>query len=198
MLLGCFVTNLEKSLTFLHVAELKSILTQLEVSDVGTKMFLINKIAYYAKTKKVLPTPKIPSVSLAKKSQEIPLHPNSLILKGAYKNDLKTRLFFKKLIGDDFHFTAFGIDWINDCWMNGTPPTYQEFADMWKKEYAWRKQNQVPPKTEWALINFVKNYLAQKPTASRTEVTKAWQEERLKQKQTALNLLHQLGFDIAL
>ena len=63
------------------------------------------------------------------------------MLKGGYKNDLKTRIFFKSIIGDYFHFTAFGIDWLKEQWMKGEPPTYKKFADMWTKEYAYREAN---------------------------------------------------------
>ncbi|XVN42631.1 MAG: hypothetical protein RCG15_08655 [Candidatus Rickettsia vulgarisii] len=59
------------------------------------------------------------------------LHPNTLMLKGSYKNDLRNRQFFKQLIGEHFHFTAIAIDWLNDRWMQGLPPppTYQEFLE---------------------------------------------------------------------
>ena len=49
-----------------------------------------------------------------RKGKKYPLQPKTKILIGAYKNDLATRLFFKELIGDHFHFTTFGIDWINE------------------------------------------------------------------------------------
>ncbi len=62
-----------------------------------------------------------------------------MILKGSYKNDLKTRLFFKNIVGDHFHFTAFGIDWINEKWMEGNPPTYRDYATMWQSEVDRRK-----------------------------------------------------------
>lgn len=100
------------------------------------------------------------------------------MLRGVYKNDLKNRLFFKGLIGDHFHFTAFGIDWLNKRWMDGHPPTYREFALMWQEEYAQRKRSVVQPKKEWAYINFVQHYGAQHSNASRTRMMQAWALER--------------------
>ena len=121
------------------------------------------------------------------------LDKETLMLKGAYKNDLKTRLFFKQLIGEYFHFTAFGIDWLNDRWMEGKPPTYQEFAEMWHKEYEKRKKTPVPPKEEWAYINFVQNSLSISPTASQESINHAWECERQKQKAKLLRWFRRSG-----
>ena len=101
-----------------------------------------------------------------------------MILKGSYKNDLKTRLFFKSIIGDHFHFTAFGIDWINARWFAGNPPTYQEFADMWITESEKRVLEGSVPKKEWAYINFTQKFIAQVPNASRQQLLYAWETER--------------------
>ena len=95
-----------------------------------------------------------------------------------------------------FHFTAFGIDWINQRWLVGNPPTYQEFAEMWQQEYSFRKQNKVAPKVEWAFINFTKEYLAKKPQATQTELHQAWQKERVLQKRIVESELKKIGIDI--
>ncbi len=78
----------------------------------------------------------LPAVSCASKGLKSDLHPEALILSGPYKNDLRTRNFVKDLVGEHFHFTAAGIDWIRACWERGKPPTYKEFADWWQAEYA--------------------------------------------------------------
>lgn len=66
-------------------------------------------------------------------------------------------MFLKKLIGDYFHFTAFGVDWVDERWMDGNPPTYQEFVDMWRAEYKRRQETPANPKEEWAYINLCNN-----------------------------------------
>ena len=172
---------LKESLNFLHVEELKNITDKFSLDNKGKKMEIIVRILHFLQTGERLVKPKFPDISCAK-NKTIPLAANSLMLKGAYKNDLKTRLFFKSLIGDYFHFTAFGIDWLNMSWMEGKPPTYQEFADMWKLEYQRRKENPVARKTEWAYINFVQAYYNKTPDAPREEVMKAWESERERHK----------------
>lgn len=172
------INDLKKSLTFLHIPELRDILENLVLPTDGKKIALIYRIVHFLETGKILHSPKIPEVSKARKGIDYPLEPTTLILKNAYKNDLVTRLFFKKLIGEYFHFTAFGIDWINEKWLAANPPTYQEFADMWKVEYARRKANPKAPKEEWAYINFAQKYSKEYKNASHREIIQAWNQER--------------------
>ena len=166
--------NLQTSLTFLYTSELRDVALKLSLPVTGRKIELIQRILHFHNTCEILHSPKIPDISKATKGTRYTLAPNTLILKKSYKNDLPTRLFFKKIIGEYFHFTAFGIDWINERWLAGNPPTYQEFADMWKAEYARRITNPPAPKEEWAYINFVQKY----GDASRDEIVRAWNEER--------------------
>lgn len=175
-------TELKNSLLFLHVGELKELAAKLSLVDKGNKRAIIMRILHFVATGQKLTAPKYPTTSCAKRGQVYPLHPNTLMLKGAYKNDLKTRLFFKQLVGDHFHFTAFGIDWLQDRWMDGNPPTYQEFAKMWQEEHAKRETHPAAPKEEWAYINFVKKYLARSPGVSRERMNHAWECERHKHK----------------
>lgn len=172
----------KRALTFFYVSELRELALKLALSEKGNKMALIVRILHFLESGEKLATPKLPESSRAKRGESYPLHPDTLMVKGAYKNDLKTRLFFKELIGDHFHFTAFGIDWLNDRWIEGKAPTYQEFAKMWQEEYERRKKMPAAPKEEWAYINFVQNYLKALPHASQSGVNSAWEEERQRQK----------------
>lgn len=176
------ITTLQNSLYYLHVSELKSYCEKLALSTKGNKIALISRIIYFLKTGEKLEVPRYPAVSLAKVRKTTELMADALMLKGAYRNDLKTRLFFKKLIGAHFHFTAFGIDWLEERWMEGNPPTYQEFADMWQKEYIYRKEHGSTPKEEWAYIRFVKSYLNENLQASRNEILSSWEIERARHK----------------
>ena len=143
------------SLYFMNMAELKQICAVLTIPLSKGKADMIDAIKHFVKTGQILSIKTIPEASRAKKGKNYPLMPDTLILFGDYKNDAKTRAFFKKLIGNHFHFTAFGIDWINDCWHAGKPPTYQEYADMWQREFARRNNEKPQPKKEWAYINFL-------------------------------------------
>lgn len=173
---------LQESLYYLHVAELKAWCEELNLSKKGKKIALIQRIFYFYKEGKRVVEPTYPKVSLAEPKGSTTLSPEALMLKGGYKNDLKTRLFFKKLIGEHFHFTAFGIDWLEEAWMKGKPPTYAAFAKMWEEEYALRKKGERKPKEEWAYICFVKKLLKEQPDSTKEEIFDAWHRERLRHK----------------
>lgn len=143
-------------------------------------------------TGEILQPKKIPTISKAETGKKYPLKPDTLILYGAYKNDLTTRNFFKKLIGEHFHFTAFGQDWIAKRWQQGKPPTYSEFAKAWQKEYLKRKSSKANPKKEWAYLNFLQRFLTQHPNASKQQLALAWKKERNKQAKNAMWVLDKI------
>lgn len=176
------LTALHHSLLFLHVEELRELATQLNIPARGKKIILITRIIHFLTTGEIITQPPYPKFSCPQRGSVYPLVPTTLMLKGAYKNDLETRLFFKKLIGEHFHFTAFGIDWLEEQWRAGNPPTYEAFARMWQDEYKRRKVNPAAPKEEWAYINFTQRYLVDNPDATPQAIRAAWKQERLKHK----------------
>jgi hypothetical protein len=183
------LATLRESLTFLHVSELREVAAQLNLESKGSKMAIVMRILVFMKTGQKLISPKFPDCSCAKRGQRDPLEATAFMLKGSYKNDLKTRFFFKKIIGEHFHFTAFGIDWLNERWMLGDPPTYQEFADMWEHEYRKRQKTPASPKEEWAYIRFVQGYLNDFPESSRNDLNAAWENERKRHKSIVQSIL---------
>lgn len=180
----------------MKMEELHYACTLLHLPDVGKKTVLIDRIEQFIKTGHVLPLAQIPDSSRAKKHPFQPLHADSLMLHESYKNDYATRDFFKKLIGPAFHFTAFGIDWLNERWMQGSPPTYQEFANYWVVESQRRKQKRQAPKKEWAYINFVQQMQTTHPHASKTAVMQAWKTIQAENAQHALGVLTSIAHRI--
>lgn len=183
---------LKDSLIFLHVSELKGVAIRLCLSDKGNKMAIVMRILHFLKTGQKLTLPKFPEKSCAKRGNSYSLGENEFMLKGSYRNDLKTREFFKQLIGGHFHFTAFGIDWLNERWMEGNPPTYNQFAIMWQEEYQKRKNLPAAPKEEWAYINFVQKYLLNTPNATKKLINNAWECERQKHKANVYKWIDQI------
>lgn len=180
---------LYESLQYLFVSELKELCTTFNLPYKGGKPELIDHILAFSMD---APPPKkkeYPQKSCAQKETAIKLLPSSLILYGHYKNDLKTRKFFKKIIGPHFHFTVFGHDWIKQRWADGLPPTYQEFADFWQQEHLLRKSKKSPLKKEWAYLNFIRRHLKKYPKSSQKETTLAWEIERKRQKKQAFEFL---------
>ncbi|MBN8827736.1 MAG: hypothetical protein J0H68_03405 [Sphingobacteriia bacterium] len=184
------IPEIIEALHFANVKELKEISLNLGLNPKGKKGEIISNIKHFLGTGKEKALKPFPKESKANSKLTYPLSPGTLILKGAYKNDLKTRNFLKTLIGNYFHFTSFGIDWINEKWEQGSPPTYQEFANFWKDEYQKRKVEKAPPKDEWAYINFIQKTLVKNPSASHKEITTSWKLHREKMVANALALLN--------
>jgi hypothetical protein len=183
------IKKIENSLLFLNVSELKQVAKNLGLIFSKTKLELIDSIIYFLKTGIDKPSLIIPAVSKAKKGRSYQLLPNALMLHGSYKNDLKTRIFFKELIGPHFHFTAFGIDWLNSRWIFGNPPTYLEFSTMWQEQYLKSKTEKIAPKKEWAFINFVQNFLKDNQNSNKLIILNAWNVEREKNKEFVFSFL---------
>ncbi len=173
--------ELREALSHMHVAELEA---QLEALNLSTKSFnkaeLINRLMHYALTGKELLALEIPVISQSKRGTLYPLHPDTKMMHGSYKNDLKTRQFFKSLIGVHFHFTAQGIDWLPEQWLEGKTPTYAEFAKQWQRDYEQNKNQKRAPKQEWAYNRFVQSYMKDHPKKSKQEFLDAWEAQRQK------------------
>lgn len=184
--------NLYDALLYMKMAELKKSCQMLSLPDGGKKIDLIDRIMTFIKTGKIQKSPIIPDISYAKNYPPQVLHNSSLMLYGDYKNDANTRAFFKKIIGAHFHFTAFGIDWLNDRWLKGAPPTYQEFADYWVKETAQRAIRKPEPKGEWAYINFLQRIDKESPDMQKADILYAWKQLRAEKAQHAQNMIHKI------
>jgi hypothetical protein len=167
---------LADALYYLKMKELRKACVLLSLPSNGKKIELITRITTFLKTGKITQLPSMPANSQAKNHAAQPLKADALVLYGGYKNDAKTRAFFKALIGPHFHFTAFGIDWLNEQWFNGTPPTYQAFADYWVQETQRRKHTKVAPKDEWKLINFLQQMQKSGAHLSQKELMSQWKQ----------------------
>jgi hypothetical protein len=181
--------ELEQALHYMKMGELKAVCEKLKIPSNDKKAVLIRSIMSFIQTGAIKKTPAIPAGSKAQKGVSYPLHPKTLILDGAYRNDLKTRLFFKQLIGPHFHFTAFGQDWIRSRWQAGDPPTYAEFAKFWQEEHLRREKGRTVLKKEWAYLNFIRKFTDEHPEASKKQMLAAWEKTRRLEVQKARKLL---------
>lgn len=99
--------ELKEMLSHLHVSELESLLEQLNLSSKSfNKSELVTRLFHYAITGQELSPVEIPAASKAPRGSVLILAPHTRMFYGSYKNDLATRNFFKKLIGNHFHFIA--------------------------------------------------------------------------------------------
>lgn len=171
--------GLKEALSHLHIHELEQ---QLEILHLSTKGFnkkeLIDRIMHYTCTGKELLPIEIPITSKAQKNTEYPLEPDTLMLHGSYKNDAQARDFFKSLIGEHFHFTIYGTDWLRERWLEEDPPTYQEFAEYWQNDYEDRMLNKRAHKQELVYNQFAHEFKQANPKASKSDLLAAWEEKR--------------------
>lgn len=172
------IQKLHKALLYLNMQQLKTICKRYTLDTIGNKGDLIERIITFIANGKKISVPSLPDASKAQQGKTYPLAPKTLILSGSYTNNLATRNFFKKLIGDHFHFTAYGNDWLTSRWMSGNPPTYQEFADYWENERVQRTQKKPNPKKEWAYINFLQDFYTQHPKAQKSVAMAAWKTKQ--------------------
>lgn len=184
------INKLNKSLHYCKVEELQNICRILHIPCKGKKPHLIATIITFIQSGTILIKKKIPAASCKQPGTNYPLSPETRMVYGVFKNDLATRMFFKKLIGNHFYYTVFGLDWIKQQWMAGTPPTYTEFAVFWQQEYLSRQGKAQELKPEWAYLNFAREFKQKYPTASKTILLNAWDDIRLQHKNDVLSLLN--------
>lgn len=182
---------IDHSIFFLKVGELRKLCERFGLPFNATKKILIDRILTFLKTGGSVQECKIPE-RVKGKERVLPLQSSMKMMFGSYKNDLVTRIFMKKLVGDHFHFTAFGIDWLKEQWLDGKTPTYAEFAKFWDKEYEHRKTTKAEPKKEWALMCFALDFRQKNPKATRRQVIFAWATERAKQVAVVMNIIKKI------
>jgi len=182
-----------EDLFVLSMSQLRLLCEHYMLPSQGRKVLLIGRLKQYLLTGQCWAGHIIPSASRACKGQVYELAPETLILYGAYKNNRKTRVFLKSLIGRHFHFTAAGIDWITGRWHDGNPPTYGEFAAWWRADY---QRGPRPLKKEWAFLNFVRAH----PHLPQREVLELWKQHRadISQRVFALLLPENMSLFVAL
>lgn len=168
--------SLIDALHYLKMPELKRACHLFQLPLGGKKGALIDCISRFIASGRITKAPEFPRKSLAEYHPKQPLKKESLMLFGGFKNNEITRNFFKKLIGPQFHFTAFGVDWLAKRWHAGNPPTYQEYADFWQAETARRKSKKATPKKEWRFIGFLQEMHEKNPELSKQQLQKEWKK----------------------
>ena len=184
---------LNDALYYMKMTELKNACLMLKLPSQGKKIELIKRIMTFVKSGKIIENPKLSEKSLAKNYPAQYLSPDSLMLYGSYKNDARTRAFFKNLIGSHFHFTACGLDWLNDRWLKGNPPTYQEFANYWIEETKRHKLENPKPKDEWQFINFLQQMNKENPPLAKDDLMVKWKQLQASKLNQAKKILNKIN-----
>ena len=182
---------------FLNVDELRAVCKKLGIAT-DLKPEMISRILTHCGL--IKPAIEQPHVSINEEvpqtvaAVKTPISEDSLMIKGEYRNNAESRAFFKKIIGNHFRFTVFGLDWLKKRWVDLNPPTFREFADMWEQDYDLKKalgQKKIKKirtdKPEWAYINFVQKM--DRTGLSHKQIIAKWKEERQKQVKFVLDFL---------
>lgn len=179
------LTQLESSIYFLKVGELKKIIQILNLNFSGNKPNMIRRIiAWYENKEENFKTEKPVTQIISPIA-----NPKTHLMKGIYKNNAESRTIFQSLIGPHFHFTVFGLDWLNQQWNLGISPTFQEFAKFWQEEFEKRKIKKAPLKDEWMFLRFQKEFKEKHPNATNREFQSAWHKIRQENLNITLKLL---------
>ncbi|MCJ8276915.1 MAG: hypothetical protein HRT44_10040 [Bdellovibrionales bacterium] len=173
-----------ESVYYLKVDELKLSLKQLGLSQKGQKMTLIHSLLKHFK---LSPSPQKTLPKRFKKYSGS-LSPEKYILPGYYTNGAQSREKLQKIIGPYFKFTTYGMDWIRSHWADGKYPTYQQFAQYWKKEFNRRKEGGT---FQSAMTNArVRFFRTQKNKEySKEKLEGLWAKERLVHKKRVFQLI---------
>ena len=170
--------------------ELVNLSKKLELPTNGSKMELQNGIIYYIKNKKQNKNIKIKKIKeQIPKKVPINLTPDTKLSEG-YICNLITRNFFKKHIGDHFHFTYF----LNEYVKNNPNKTYQDAINYWNYQYnnpeLFKKKYEKTGKFEYN--NFMKKYYEDHENASLDNVIKGWNEHKEKRNKKCKKTLQKL------
>lgn len=178
--------KLKEAIYFLKVEELKQLIVQLNLGKpTGRKNDLIVTILSHFKIKAqdhtVLGDYKLPNKHKANVTSE------THIIPGKYTNGKKSREIFKELIGEHFHFTVYGMEWIKKCWEAEIYPSYNEFSQFWESEYHRRKSGSdfKSLSTNRRVVFFRAN-----KGLGKVELEAKWELERARNVAIVKNILH--------
>ena len=86
------------ALHYLKIGELKKICSHMELNTIGKKELLIDRVFQVVKYGKYEKEKKIPEISYAKPHVKYDMDLDSLMLKGAYRHNAKSRILFHLII----------------------------------------------------------------------------------------------------
>ncbi|MEO0335653.1 MAG: hypothetical protein AAF202_04635 [Pseudomonadota bacterium] len=172
-----------ESIYYLKVDELKTISGELGATKKGAKADLIHAILLHLGISAAVKKPQ--SKKFAK--YQGPLKPEKYILPGHYTNGAASREKLRRLIGEHFSFTTFGMDWIKAQWAESSYPTFQQFAKFWQAEF---NRRQAGGSFQSAMTNARVRFFRENKGLSKSQLEKGWEKERKRHKSRILELLN--------
>ncbi len=153
--------------------DLVKLARRIDLQTCGSKKEIFDRIAKYIETGGT-------TIQIKNKIKVPNKNPKKITLKTKLKEGWKcnkiTRDFFKKHIGQQFHFTYH----LNNYAKNNPNKTYDDLIKFWKKQQKNpEKYKKIYEKTgEFEYNNFVKKYFQKYPNADMKEIIKKWKEHK--------------------
>ena len=148
---------------------------QYKLKTIGRKPELKTRIEYFIKTGNP-PVENKQHKSKSKKSlQQLPKNINEPIPDNYTSSEL-FRTYFKSIIGDHFHFTAYMMAYIK------THPgiTFKEYVDEWQREHQKRKNKSYKPDImkSCEYNQYIRDFFANNTVYSLKDAIKCWKYKK--------------------
>eukprot|EP00392_Amoebophrya_sp_AT5.2_P006986 g6998.t1 len=198
--------GLETALYYLHVPELREVCSgTLKILDKGAKNLLVQRVVaylrHYPREKPVLASLRSFPPEAGRRAGEDagpsdrfqPTRVENLMAHKVYKNDARHREFFVRQIGPQFHFTAAGIEWLNERWLQGVRPTFQEYIEYWKETNEELKNSGKKPSAGFQTLQFNQFQTRHGSKGwNREKLLEEWSKERTEKKKLALQIVGEI------
>ena len=151
--------------------ELVTFCREIGINSSGGKIDIANKIEVYLRTGKI-ERKRTSKIGKTKKGiQKIPENINDAIPDN-YTSSQLFREYFKSIIGQHFHFTAYMAKYIKDH----PGITFKEYADEWCAEYERRKNKNYQPKImkSCEYNQYMRDFFKDNPDRTRADAIKYW------------------------
>jgi hypothetical protein len=151
--------------------ELVAFCREIGINNSGGKIDIADKIAGYLRTGKIESKNTSKGEKIKKGIQKIPESINDVIPDN-YTSSQLFREYFKSIIGQQFHFTAYMKKYIN----GHQGITFKEYADEWQAEYERRKNKNYKPKImkSCEYNQYIRDFFEDNPDKTRGEAIKYW------------------------
>lgn len=156
--------------------ELGNFCKEIGISGSGGKIEITNRISEYLKTGKVTKIEPKKSIKLPK-----PTHPitKETIIGIEYRSYKEKKDFFQSVIGKQFHFTVYLLDFFKQ---NAGKKTYSDFINEWYKEQELKKDpnfvKKIAPQFEYN--TYIREFLNNNPDKSKSDAIKYWKIKKVK------------------
>ncbi len=151
--------------------ELVSFCRKIGINCSGGKIEIANRIVKYLKTGKIEKKNTNKNRGTKKGIQRIPKNINEVIPDN-YSSSQLFKKYFKSIIGQHFHFTAYMAKYMKDR----PEITFKRYINEWQAEYKRRKDKNYHPKImrSCEYNQYIRDFFKDNPKRTRVDAIKYW------------------------